>query len=68
MNNKVRIISDGTAVGTKVFVCDENGIDIEIDNIVMIEFMPLAPQGLLTVRLSLLAPQIDVIAGLSKEK
>ncbi len=65
MSNKIRILSNGTAAGTKVFACNrENGIDVQIDGVTKIEILPVQPGDLVKVRLELLNVELDLMADL----
>lgn len=67
MANKIRVVSDGTAMGTRIFACNrENGADIELTGVDGIEFYPLKPGGVLGVRLSFIQAEIDVLADLKE--
>lgn len=61
MKNKIRIVSDGTAQGTKVFACGING-EVEIGNITRIELLPIEPGGVLQARLTISRVEVDVLA------
>jgi hypothetical protein len=53
---KLRIVSDGTAIGTHIYAGDQ-----ELMGVVRIDFDPLEAGGMLTVRLTAYA-EIDVTA------
>ncbi len=59
--SKVRIVSDGTASGTKVFT-RQGLLDVVLDGVVKIEFMPIESARLPQVRITFEAPDIDVLA------
>lgn len=60
MGNKLRIISDGTASGTRVYAGD-----VEIDEITKIEFLPIEPMGIVEVKLTFKVVELDVVAELA---
>ena len=67
MANKIRVVSDGTPAGTRVFACNrENGVDVELSDILKIEFGEIAHQVMPTVRLTFFKPEIDILAELEE--
>lgn len=68
--NKIRITSDGTPFGTKVFACNrDNGVDVELNNIIEIEFSPISIKRLIpSVKITFAMPEIDVLADLESPK
>lgn len=60
MADKIRIVSDGTAQGTKVFSGDK-----ELSGITQIAFLPIVPGGELKVNITFMAPEIDVVGEIS---
>lgn len=62
MANKIRITSDGTSQGTKVFACNrENGVYMPLSNVVKIEFLPLEPDEVLRATITFDLVEIDVM-------
>jgi hypothetical protein len=57
--SKLKIVSDGTALGTHVF--SEN---TKITGIARIEILPIEPHGLVNAVLTFLAVEIDLVAEL----
>lgn len=66
--NKIRIVSDGTPTGTRVFACNrENGIDVELHSVTGIEFLPISCEDPIPrVNITFAMPEIDVMADLDK--
>jgi hypothetical protein len=52
MSDKIRIESDGTSIGTKVFIGDE-----VIKGITKIEFPPIVPGGLISARITFMSAE-----------
>jgi hypothetical protein len=68
MANKIRITSDGTAAGTKVFACgigadgSRLGADVELTGIARIELLPIEPRAMLEVKITFINVEVDVLA------
>jgi hypothetical protein len=60
--NKIKIISDGTALGTMV-----HAGGTVISGIQKIEIFPIVPSGMVTARITFILPELDVIAALSDD-
>lgn len=60
MSTKLKIISDGTAMGTHVYAGD-----VEIEGITKIEFEPILPMGIVEVKLTFKVVELDVVAELA---
>lgn len=60
MTNKLKIVSDGTAMGTHVYAGN-----IEIEGISKIEFLPILPMGVIEVKLTFKVVELDVVAELA---
>lgn len=61
MSNKIKIVSDGTASGTRV-----HAGNTEIDSITKIEFDPICPGGVVSVKLTFCNVELDVVAKLAE--
>lgn len=64
---QIRIVSDGTSHGTKVFV-RQGLVDVPIDGVMKIELLPIGPRMRLRARVTFDAPVLDVLADLEKVK
>lgn len=61
--NNIRIVSRGTAYGTSFYAIDPaTGEQTELQGVSKMEFLPLEAGGIPQVRLTFVAPEIDVIA------
>ena len=58
----INIVSDGSALGTKVY--DENGEPIK--GVISIEIMPIKANGIVTAKVELVA-ELDIVADRFKE-
>lgn len=57
MENKIRIVSDGTAKGTKIYAGD-----VEIGDVTRIELLPIESDGVVQARIAFARVELDVIA------
>lgn len=64
--SKIRVVSDGTRRGTKVFI-RQGLVDVPLDGVTKIEFMPMEPGKLLEARITFQSPDIDVLADVVNE-
>lgn len=58
MSDKVRIVSDGTAAGTRVLNADGT----PLPGVARIEILPLDPAGVVQARLTLSFVELDMVA------
>jgi len=59
---KIKIISDGTSIGTHV-----HAGGTEITGITGIEILPIEPGGVVMARITFQMPKLDIVAELKEE-
>lgn len=62
MENKIKIVSDGAAIGTKVFAFGADGNHIELTGISRIELLPIEPGSSLKAKLTFINVEVDIIS------
>lgn len=61
MTTKLKIISDGTSIGTHVYAGN-----VEITGVVGIEFEPIKMSALVKAKISFIGVELDIVAELAK--